>query len=121
MNNNPFCIPDLNPMYNKVKDFVKEHQGEKGFILTDNSECDTIWTIVYDGYYGEVREFEVKAVRVVGDRLECYYDLPGVTYKEKDIEYIETRDWHSVVTDDEVMYIPTIFSIAESISEYVEQ
>lgn len=119
-NKNPFCIPDLTPMYERVKEFVKEHQGEKGYILTDNEENDTIWTFVYNDMMNSVSEFEVKAVRVKNNMLQILYDDSYTKYKEDDISDSDEYDWsNDIQYDDCVYYIQTIFSLAESIQEYV--
>lgn len=118
--NNPFKIPDLTPMYEAVRDYVLCHQGANGFILTDNSECDTMWTIVYDMEYYEAHEYEIKAVRVKNKTLEILFDPSSVTYTEDSVKNFDDDDWHPVMFDDVVYYIPTIFSLAECIQEYVK-
>lgn len=125
--NNPFKVPDLTPMYEAVRDYVKEHQGEKGFILTDNSENDTIWAICYDDTQNSAWEPEVKAVRVNEHGvLQAVIDNSSVCYDEDRVAKIpeETQDvcgfWLDVLYDDYLYFIPTIFNIAENIEEYVE-
>lgn len=125
--NNPFKVPDLTPMYEAVRDYVKEHQGEKGFILTDNPENDTIWAICYDEAMNSAWEPEVKAVRVNKHGvLQAVIDNSSVCYDEERVAGIpeETQDvcgfWLDVQYDDYLYFIPTIFNIAENIQEYVE-
>lgn len=125
--NNPFSIPDLTPMLDAVEAFVKEHQGEKGFILTDNPENDTIWAICYDETQNSAWEPEVKAVRVNKHGvLQAVIDNSSVCYDEERVAKIpeETQDvcgfWLDVRYDDYLYFIPTIFNIAENIEEYVE-
>lgn len=118
--NNPFNIPDLRSMYNAVRDYVKEHQGEKGFINTDDPHCDTMYTIAYDCGYKDVSEYEIKAVRVDShNKLQILYDSFFVYYTDESIAEME-KEWRDVEYDDYVCYIPTIFNIAEGIREYVE-
>ena len=116
---NPMRIPDLSPMYEAVRDFVKENQGDKGFICTDNYECDAIWCIVYDLDYFEAHEYEVKAVRVKNKNLEILFDSPSIRYDDKSCAEIDDDAWCDVMYDDCVYYVPTIFNIAENIQEYV--
>lgn len=125
--NNPFSIPDLTPMLDAVKAFVKEHQGEKGFILTDNPENDTIWAICYDETKNSAWEPEVKAVRVNKHGvLQVVVDNSSVRYDEDSVAKIpeETQDvcgfWLDVQYDDYLYFVPTIFNIAENIEEYVK-
>lgn len=120
--NNPFEIPDLTVMYEAVRDYVAEHQGPKGFILTDDQNYDTIWTIVYEPKYNEGREYEVKAVRV--DRyyhLQIVFDLSSVTYNDEAVAALDDNKWYDVRYDDNVYYNHTIFNIAEYIREYVKE
>lgn len=119
MNNNPFNIPDLMPMYRSVRDWVKEHQTS--FILTDNQDCDTIWTFVYDYRANSAFEYEVKAVRVDShDSLQILYAPSNERYNDIDIGCTADEYWHDVLDDDYVYFNPTIFNIAEFIREYVE-
>jgi len=116
---NPFCIPDLSPMYEKVCEFVKEHQGEKGFICTDDPECDTIWMIYYSYEDWSVYEYEVKAVRIHEGNLQILFDSPSVNYTEESIMPVDQNEWYDVQYSEFVYFIPTIFNIAENIQEYV--
>jgi len=117
---NPMRIPDLTPMYEAVRDFVKEHQGDKGFICTDDSTCDTIWCVVRDLVYFEIYEYEVKAIRVKDNNLEILYDDASTRYDEKSCgDMMDDNCWFDVRLHDCIDYIPTIFNIAENIQEYV--
>jgi len=116
---NPMRIPDLTPMYEAVRDFVKEHQGDKGFICTDDNRCDTIWCIVYSEISGTAYEYEVKAVRVKHNTLQVVYDTPGIIYDGDAVMRMSDEEWYDVQFDDNVYFIPTIFNIAENIQEYV--
>ena len=116
---NPMRIPDLSPMYEAVRDFVKENQGDKGFICTDNSECDTIWCIVYDFDYFEIREYAVKVIRVKNNTLEIIYDPPMIHYDDESIAELSDDEWFELKYSDSIYYIPTLFNIAENIQAYV--
>ena len=128
--NNPFNIPDLTPMYKAVTAFVKEKQGEKEFIDTQNERYDTIWAYEYlNESLTEVVEMEVKAVRVnpKSGNLEMLTDLGNVRYSEEDIRETGTEPgseidnyWKDVRHGDQVLFIPTIFNIAENIQEYTD-
>lgn len=130
MQQNPFGIPDLTPMYEKVKEYVKKHQGEKGFILTDNSQYDTIWAIAFDEGHNTAWEPEVKAVRVdKHNNLQVIVDNSSIAYDDNAVmeakgpeeadSYIGS--WDDVQYSDYIYFIPTIFNIAESIREYVNE
>lgn len=119
---NPFGIPDLMPTYVKLRDFIKAHQGEKGYILTDNSDNDTIYTIVYDEGPNKANEYEVKAVRVnENNDIELLYDDSGITWDDDAVVNAKEYGnyWDDLWDSDLVYRVPTIFNIAEFIREYV--
>ena len=120
---NPMCIPDLDPMYNAVTRFVREHQGEKGFICTEDlPQGDTIWGFVYNGIAGTFDEMQVKAVRVnENGTLQCLTDIPNILYTDEAVRLADKHDWQDVRYGGDILYIPTIFSIAESIKQYADK
>lgn len=113
---------DLDPMYNSVCKFVKAHQGEKGYIPTQNYSLDTIYGFIFDD--GECRgvEIEIMGVRVKDGDLEIVWEHshPGcvITYDEN--SYEDDAEWWSLRWSD-IYYVPTLFNIAEYIEEYVEE
>lgn len=115
---------DLEPMFQSVCEFVKSHQGEKGYIDTQDDGADTIYTIVYDEVSGLACEKRVHGVRWNEEEkdLEIVYDdivrTYVITYSDDDFK--NSENWHSVKWSD-VYYIHTIFQIAENIEEYVEE
>lgn len=116
---NPMRIPDLSPMYEAVRDFVKENQGDKGFICTEDNRCDTIWAYVYDDTLTSIHEFQIKAVRVKDNRLEVLYDISQIYYEDEMVRIQSEDEWYDVQCADLILYVPTIFNIAECIQEYV--
>lgn len=108
---NRFNIPDLTPMYEAVRDFVKEHQGESGEIVLDPQK-GTIYAFVYDGY-GEYREKQIQKIRVRGNSLQVL-----VEYWQEDTDNEEDA-WDSVKYGDFVYFTPTIFNIATDIESFV--
>ena len=117
-------IPNLDEMYNDVVKFVREHQGEKGYIDCQpfqKESCDTIYAIMYDDDERKGIEYYVYAVRVVDDDLECLLEPVMNSYRVKYASEdftSEDSEWYSVRYSD-VYYIPTLFDIAECIGEYV--
>lgn len=123
MKHNPFGIPDLSPMLSSITEYVKSKQGEKGFINTDNTEFDTIYSIEYANAEGIAHEYHVKAVRVnEHGRLEVLTDVYNCHFSDDDIRKAgeEEGTWMDIQYDDNLYFIPTIFNIAESIREYCE-
>lgn len=124
--NNPFHIPDLTPMYEALRDFIKKHQGDKGYILTDNDGNDTIWGLIYDESDRHAVEVQVKAVRVTrhGD-IEVIVDYDdSVVYDDDSVAEADKADtiygaWLDLKYDDNLYYIHTIYSLADSIQEYI--
>jgi hypothetical protein len=113
-------IPDLNPLYEEVVAYVKEHQGDKGYIDCQPSlNGDIIYGIVYDDFSRMGLEKYVYAVRVVDNDLEVLLEditlTYRVVYKQEDFE--KADGWMSVRWSD-VYYVHTLFNIAECIEEY---
>jgi len=129
-------IPNLDNLYDEVATYVKEHQGEKGYIdcqpyKKENGDCDTIYTFEFNELSGWGEERVVYGVRWNEEEkdleicFEPYVRSFRTIYDEKTFkgEYEgEDKDanaeWYSVRWSDIIYYIPTIFSIAESIEEY---
>ena len=117
-----FSIPDLTPLYNEVVEYVKKHQGDKGYIDCQPSlNGDIIYGLIYDDFCGSGLEKYVYGVRVVDDDVEIILEDIMRTYLEKytDEDFKESDKWQSLRWGD-VYYIPTLFNIAENIEEYGE-
>ena len=117
-------IPDLTPLFNKVCRYVKKHQGENGYIDTQDEKQDTIYTIVYEEEDGRGIEKLVHGVRwnpktkdleIVFDDL---YRNIVVTYTDEDFK--DEKNWWSVRYSD-IYFTHTLINIAESIHEYVTE
>ncbi len=120
-------IPDLRPMYESVRDFVRDNQGEKGYIDTQDEDHDTIWAFIYTESENNATEVQVKAVRVDGHgNLQVVVDDHKTDYSDEDLRACDNNDrsifgrWTDVWDDDNLYFIPTIFNLAEFIREYAE-
>lgn len=119
------AIPDLAPLYERVRAFVKERQGDKGYIDTQDDSNDTIYTFVYLEEEFRATDMKVHGVRVnpADGELEIIYDsdvnglCAPIDYTDADFRS-PTADWHPVRDDEEVYYIPTLFNLAEFLEEY---
>lgn len=118
---NIFKIPNLQPMLEAVTAFVLNHQGDKGFILTDNPDKDRIYDIEYSFDDNRADEFHVKAIRVKNGMLEIITDVSNVRYNDEAVREIPESVWDSVKHSDLIYFVPTIFNIAENIEEYVSE
>lgn len=118
-------IPNFDPLFDEVVAYVREHQGEKGYIDTQDNTLDLIYTFNFDED-GNAYEAKVHGVRVM-DYGDEGYDLEVITepimrtyetvYSDEDFRTSE--EWESVRWS-EMPYIHTLLSIAESIEEYGE-
>ena len=125
-------IPNLDPLYEEVVAYVKEHQGKKGYIDCQpyqENPGDIIYTVIYNEESGWGEERMVYGVRVEDNDLqicfEPYMRTYRLVYDEKAFkgEYEgedadANAEWYSVRWSDEVYYILTLFNIAEIIEEY---
>lgn len=127
INTTPFDIPNLDELYRQVVGFVKDKQGEKGYIDCQPFQepiGDIIYAFLHDGEYGYGIQHYVYGVRVKDGDLEVLLEPiminHRVIYKEEDFLNEENgeNEWLSI-KDGDVYYIPTLFSIAESIAQYV--
>ena len=116
-------VPDFNPLFNRVCNYVKKNQGDKGYIDTQDESFDTIYTVVYDEEEGRAIEKRVHGVRwnpetkdleIVFDEI---YRTCVITYTEDDFK--DSKNWWSVRWSD-VYFVHTLINIAECIDEYVE-
>ena len=121
-------IPDFEELYKKTIEYVKEHQGEKGYIDTQISHNnDIIYAISYNHNDGLSTELYVYGVRVVEEdgKEDLQVLLEPITlntktiYEDSDFTS-EDADWQSVRYSD-VYFVHTLIGIAESIWEYVTE
>lgn len=120
-----FNIPNLDDLYEEVAAYVREHQGEKGYIDCQpyqEESRDTIYAIMYDDEEWRGVEYYVYGVRVVDFDIEVLLEpimrSYRVTYAPEDFTSEDANEkWYSLRASD-VYYIPTLFNIAECIEEY---
>lgn len=112
--------PNIDAFYDEVRDYIAEHQGEKGYIDTQDEKCCTIRAFVYN--YEEFRgvEMKVHGVRVKDGSIQVvleYEPLHGeIVYDDEDFK---DADWEDIKDSDYVYYYHTLFEIADFIEEYV--
>lgn len=128
-----FNIPNLEPLYEEVAAYVREHQGEKGYIDCQpfqKEAGDIIFTFEYNEFSGWGEERIVYGVRWNEEERDleiCFepymrtyhlvYDDDAFQGKCEDED--ANAEWYSLQWSDIIYYVPTLFSIAESIEEYV--
>lgn len=125
-------IPNFDPLYDEVVAYVKEHQGEKGYIdcqpYNVKNPGDTIYTYEFSDFSSTFEERVVYGVRWNEETkdLEICFEPYMRTYRiiyDDDVFRGECKDpdadakWYSVRWSD-VHYIPTLLNIAENIEEY---
>jgi len=114
----------INNLCEVVKNYVKEHQGENGFINTniydeetDNDGNDIIYGMEYCDEHEMGEERIVFGVRVKNDFLQVLmlpnWDEPTKeSYKNEDM-------WDNVDGGVSCYFYPTIINLAECIEQYV--
>lgn len=116
-------------LYQQLKDeviaFVKDNQGERGYIDTQSKNGnDTIFAVLYDWDLEETTEQYVYGVRVMYDCLEVA--LQPFEHAEDEIpewtdEDFKETQWVSVSENSSDTYFRiTLDSIAENIGQYVD-
>lgn len=119
--NNPIKgVPDFDGLYENVVAYVLEHQGEKGYIDTQDSTLDIIYTFNFDEN-GDAYEARVYGVRVHDGDLEVLTEPIMRTYRVvySDEDFRNSEEWESVRWS-EMPFQHTLLMIAEDIHEYVE-
>lgn len=115
-------IPDLSPLFEAVRDLVAFAQGEKGYIDTQDQDCDSIFSIEFSEDVWNGVETRVHGVRVHDGDIEVltHGDVGRVqlVYDEADFKAPDA-EWMSVRLSDTVYFIPTIFNLAENLEEYI--
>lgn len=121
-------IPDLESMYEDVRDFVKKHQGEKGYIITDSDDWkkEPMNGLIYDDIEERNIDAQVKAIRVDPDFGEVQVILDYDFDKKYDDEMVSNAEvdegnygnWLDLKNCMNLQYVRTLFSIAENIEEY---
>ena len=125
-------IPNLDSLYEEVATYVKEHQGEKGYIDCQpyqEEPGDVIYTFEFTDFSGTFEERMVYGVRWNEEERDleiCFEPFMRSYHLIYDDDVFQGKcededanaEWYSVRWSDAVLYIPTIFNIAENIEEY---
>lgn len=109
----------LKKLYADVVDYVKENQGEKGFILTTGADSIYVYAILFEAYMEEIQELELKAIKVEANTLILLCDDSKIDYDEEAVADAEENDWTVFsLFGDEFVNASTLLSICECIEEY---
>ena len=121
----------IDELYNEVLNKVQQIQDDKGYISTQNPNCDKMYFYGYEDTSGyNMLEGIIGGVRAYGKDLQILGSVQPISFDEEDFEYastsyednFETEDWEycwqSIKRNDFINLIPTLFSIAEVIEEY---
>lgn len=114
------AIPSLDRLYASVREHIRQHQGEKGFVSTQNPRLDPIFCF----YWADDQnlEYKIHGVRVKNDLIEIIFDcdVPGMTRIEYNTESFNASDadWQALEISSDLMYIQTLFDLAMNIEEY---
>jgi hypothetical protein len=112
-------LPSFGELDVKTCEFVRDYQGKKGYIDTQNRSCDILWGFIMDYDIDCYKETHIKAVRYnkTYGRIEVVCDELNIKYSSKDFK---DADWEPISGGD-IQYIATLYNIAEVIHEYVEK
>lgn len=122
MKNPASFIPDFSELHKATCEFVKQHQGTKGYIDTQpDIGKDLIYALVYTEceelkevvVYGVKYDEEYNALAIAWESIVRSY---VIEYTEKDYESV---DWYRVSPGCDVYYPATLINIAELIHEYI--
>lgn len=112
----------LGVLNDAVRRYVKSHQGEKGYILTEDSSNTSICGFILDDDSNRFVEVRVHAVRVDDqDEIQVVLgdDICSAVMMEINAEDLDDPDAWTPVMGGEMLATATLSSIAESIEEYV--
>lgn len=115
----------VNELHEKTCEYVREKQGEKGYIDTQNldNEHDTISLFVFDE--GEERGVEMDVVGVKEENNELFVKITPVSphtkivFDEDDFNRDDTESGWFNIRYSNVYYASALISIAGIIHEYV--
>lgn len=126
-NNNTFNLPDTTQLLNEVSNFVRDNQGEKGFISTYDTTCDIMHGCRYQEGFGgtELKEYRIVAVAFMDGELCCLLednmvDKDGHPVDVNDTTISERLDKFESVRYSYIMFVQTIYNIAEVLEEYLK-
>lgn len=116
-------VPNLDKLYKTTCEYVKNHQGKKGYIDTQAKDCDSIYGMVYEEENYRGVEVDIKGVRYNEEinELEVVYEYifypTFIEYTEE--SFADEEKWIPIRYNDIIYYVYTLLQIAESIHQYV--
>lgn len=87
--NTRFHIPDFNPLYNEVREYVREKQGQEKMVWLDYDEKDKCYALLFDCVLGANEEI-IQAIRV-DERNSLQIRIVGHWMDIKNYSYIYGR------------------------------
>ena len=111
-------IPSFDELFANTCEFVRENQGEKGYISTQDETCDTIYGFAYCGDC--TTEIKVHGVKAIGDELFIAYEwvTESCRIEYSDVDFADKENWENIKYAD-VHFVSTLLNIADVIHEYV--
>lgn len=131
----------IGQLHEAVKEYVKSHMGEKGYIDTQKgcSQGRMYFYSYTDTIGGDMIEGLIKGVRVCGENIQIIgtqnFVSTDIEYSDSDFqEAINKNDadeyaslngdwenyWQDIEAHDAIFYAPTLLSIADTIENYGE-
>lgn len=114
------AVPSLDRLYASVREHIRQHQGEKGFISTQNPALNPIACFVWMD--GQNVEYKIHGLRVKNDNIEIVFDCDnvGAARIEYNVESFNApdADWRILQKGGDLMYVQTLFNLAMNIEEH---
>lgn len=131
----------LNNLHEAVKEYIKNHMGEKGYIDTQKgcSQGRMYFYSYTDTIGGDMIEGLIKGVRVCGENIQIIgtqnFVSTNIEYSDIDFQVAINNNnsdenasingdwencWQDIEEHDAIFYAPTLLSIADTIENYGE-
>lgn len=131
----------IEQLYEAVKEYVRSHMGEKGYIDTQKGcSQERMYFYSYTSTFGgNMIEGLVKGVRVCGENIQIIgtvnFAYSNIEYSDSDFQEAINKNnadeyasingdwedyWQDIKVHDYIFYAPTLLSIADTIENYGE-
>lgn len=120
---NPVSTKMYRDLLRQVKDYVRQHQGSRGYI---NTQHRLLKKDAMNAYIAEEHsmfgKYDIMGIRVIDDTLSVIAEPstdPGVLIVCDEADFNNEENWLDLDCG-EFLEIETMFSIADSIEEYTK-
>ncbi len=122
-------IPNFQPLYEAICQFIKSNTGEKGFLDTRNIDKTNvdIFARIYrecdDPEFGDLFTDKIYAMKVRpdskgNDTVFIFADDSQSCPDDKDLECESSTLWYKLRHPSQVIFYETLLNIAENVEQY---